>query len=156
MNNNKLSSKYVFQIGTMLSVLVLAAYAMSSSIPTKAFAQEEVPDGNELVATTVQPSTKVAVDVDVLTTEEDCENANDDIDQQNTQDSNQDAWIGTSIQTGLNMAFTPDFDFVGCNPTDQVNQGHDQNSEQGDEGFQTSVQDAHNFADDTNVFADLF
>jgi hypothetical protein len=154
--NNKFSSKHVFKIGTILSVLVLAAYAMPSSIPAKAFAQQDVADNNqELVATTVQPSTNVEVDADILFDEEDCEAANDNVDQQNTQDSNQDAFISTAVQTGQNIAVTPDIDFANCNPADQVNQAHSQSSDQGDEGFQTSVQNANNFADDTNVSIDL-
>lgn len=155
MNKNKLPSNYLFQIGTILSVLALAASAMPYLIPAKAFAQQGVPDSQDLVSTTVQPSTKVAVDTDVMFTEEDCQEGNDEIDQQNAQDSNQDAFISTAVQTGVNVAVTPDLDFANCNSADQVSQGHDQSSEQGDEGFQTSVQDARNFADDTNVAVDL-
>ena len=52
---------------------------MSSSIQTKAFAQQDVTDTRrDLVATNVQtPQTKVAIDVDVLMSEEDCGEGND-------------------------------------------------------------------------------
>ena len=156
MNKNKLKSNYLFQIGTILSVLALAAYAMPSMTPAKAFAQQGLPDPNqELVDTNVDPQIKIDVDPDVLMSEADCEEGNDNIDQQTTSESNQDAWISTNVQPAVNVAVTPDVDLAGCNPTDQTNQGIDQTSNQGDEGYQTSVQSAHNIADDTNVSADL-
>ena len=75
------------------------------------------------------------------------------IDQQTTtSESNQNAWISTNVQpVALNIAITPDIDLAGCNPTDQTNQGISQTSNQRDDGFQTLVQDAQNFADDPNV-----
>ena len=68
MNKNNLLSKYVFQIGTILSVMVLAASAMSSSFPANAFAQEggsDTSENQDLVDVAVQPDTQVDVDVDV-------------------------------------------------------------------------------------------
>ena len=165
MNMNKPLSKYVFQIGTILSVLVLAASAMSSSFPANAFAQEEAnPDttseedassSQDLVDVAVQPDTQVEVDVDVIFDEEDCAEASDNVDQQNTQSADQDAYVSTAVQTGLNVAITPDFDFANCNPSDQISQGHSQSANQGDEGYQTSVQDARNYAHDYNYYANL-
>jgi len=158
MNKNKLLSKYVFQIGTILSVMVLAASAMSSSFPANAFAQEggsDTSENQDLVDVAVQPDTQVDVDVDVIFDEEDCEDASDNVDQQNAQSADQDAYVSTAVQTGLNVAITPDFDFANCNPVDQTNQGHDQSTSQGDEGYQTSVQDARNYANDYNFYANL-
>ena len=158
MNRNKLLSKYVFQIGTILSVMVLAASALSSSFPANAFAQEGGPDTSEnqdLVDVAVQPDTQVDVDVDVIFDEEDCEEASDNVDQQNTQSADQDAFVSTAVQTGTNVAVTPDFDFSNCYPTDQISQGHSQSADQGDEGYQTSVQDARNYAHDYNFYANL-
>ena len=175
MNMNKSLSKYVFQIGTILSVLVLAASAMSSSFSANAFAQEDGQDtstlleeanadttsegdassSQDLVDVAVQPDTQVEVDVDVIFDEEDCAEASDNVDQQNTQSADQDAYVSTAVQTGLNVAITPDFDFANCNPTDQISQGHSQSANQGDEGYQTSVQDARNYAHDFNYYANL-
>jgi hypothetical protein len=165
MNMNKPLSKYVFQIGTILSVLVLAASAMSSSFPANAFAQEEAntdttseedaSSSQDLVDVAVQPDTQVEVDVDVIFDEEDCAEASDNVDQQNTQSVDQDAYVSTAVQTGVNVAVTPDFDFANCNPTDQISQGHSQSANQGDEGYQTSVQDARNYAHDYNFYANL-
>jgi hypothetical protein len=165
MNMNKPLSKYVFQIGTILSVLVLAASAMSSSFPANAFAQEEAntdttseedaSSSQDLVDVAVQPNTQVEVDVDLIFDEEDCEEASDNVDQQNTQSVDQDAYVSTAVQTGTNVAVTPDFDFANCNPTDQISQGHSQSTNQGDEGYQTSFQDARNYAHDYNYYANL-
>jgi hypothetical protein len=165
MNMNKPLSKYVFQIGTILSVLVLAASAISSSFPANAFAQEEAnadttsegdaSSSQDLVDVAVQPDTQVEVDVDVIFDEEDCAEASDNVDQQNTQSADQDAYVSTAVQTGLNVAITPDFDFANCNPSDQISQGHSQSADQGDEGYQTSVQDARNYAHDYNYYANL-
>ena len=155
MNKNKLKSNYLFQIGTILSVLALAAYAMPSSIPAKAFAQDVPDNSQELVDTNVDSQTEVDVDVDVLMSEEDCAEGNDNTDQQATSESEQDAYVSTNVQTGVNVAVTPDVDLAGCNPTDQTNQGISQTSDQGDEGFQTSVQDGRNYAYDNNVSVDL-
>jgi len=155
MNKNKLKSNYLFQIGIILSVLALAAYAMPSSIPAKAFAQDVPDTSQDLVDTNVDQNTDVVVDVDVLMSEADCEEGNDDIDQQTTSESDQDAYVSTNVQTSQNIAVTPDVDLAGCNPTDQTNQGISQTSDQGDEGYQTSVQDARNYAYDNNVSYDL-
>jgi hypothetical protein len=175
MSKNKPLSKYVFQIGTILSVLLLAASAMSSSFSAKVFAQEDGQDtsslleeanaettsegedssNQDLVDTEVQNDVQVEADVDVIFDEEDCAEASDNVDQQNTQSADQDAYVSTAVQTGVNVAVTPDFDFANCNPTDQISQGHSQSADQGDEGYQTSVQDARNYAYDYNFYANL-
>lgn len=158
-NDNIVSKKSVLQIATILSAVILTMGALMPSV----FAQEgSGPNVAPIVQNNVDPKLDLVVDPDVIFTEEDCQEASDDIDQQDTQDSEQVAEgeggifspkIQTSVQTGLNMAITPDFDFANCNPTDDITQEREQTSNQQGTGLRipTSVQDGTNVAVDPNV-----
>ena len=215
MNNNKvLSNKFALQIATMLSAIMLAALAMPSLAPTKAFAQEQLPDARNLlgevnrdsttqaetsysegrdngvdvdpiIQTSVQPNLNVHTDVDIIFDEADCQDASDDVNQENIQTSDQQGRsegevgdnsvyvspkVETAVQSGLNVAVTPDVVLTDeCDPADQINQGHVQstnqqggsNLEEGegsmvvDPTHATSIQNARNVAIDPNYYADL-
>ena len=109
-----------------------------------------------------KPQLNVNVDVDLVFHPEDCQDASDDVNQGNEASSDQQGSsnggpkVETSVQTGLNVAVTPDLVFTdACNPTDQTTQNNDLSSNQqgdGDGGstYATSVSDGHNVAVDPN------
>jgi hypothetical protein len=92
------------------------------------------------VQTSVQPAVNVDVNTHVITDEEDCDEASDEVNQGNIQFANQEARsdgkvgegsfyvspvVQLSTQVALNVYVDTDVILVpGCNPSDEVNQGN--------------------------------
>ncbi|HEX6281005.1 MAG TPA: hypothetical protein VFZ67_02125 [Nitrososphaera sp.] len=99
-----------------------------------------------IVQTSVQPDLNVNVDTHVITDEDDCEDASDDVDQANVQGADQvarsDGEVGEgsvhvtpilqdSRQVALNVNVDTDAILVeGCNPSDEANQANVQGADQ--------------------------
>src|SRR5829696_5770655 len=149
MNKNTLSNKSVFLIAAMLlSGMMLA----TSSVPTRAFAQVDIPDVEALLTqatpdstseedtsgsevgdnnvivdpitnTAVEADTNVNTDTHVITDPEDTKEANDEVNQANTQ---------TATEFALNLNVDTDIILVdGCNtPSDELHQANAQSADQ--------------------------
>jgi len=195
MNKNTLSNKSVFLIAAMLlSGMMLA----TSSVPTRAFAQVDIPDVEALLTqaspdstseedtsgsevgdnnviptdstseedtsgsevgdnnvivdpitnTAVEADTNVNTDTHVITDPEDCEEANDEVNQANAQSAGQqegrsDGEVGdngvfvspktqTATEFALNLNVDTDIILVdGCNtPSDELHQANAQSADQ--------------------------
>src|SRR5215213_1005981 len=168
--NKILSNKSVLLIATMLSTMMLATSSMASLAPITAFAQEDVPDMEALltqvspdstseedtsdnagtgdvvvdpvVETAAEADTNVNADTHVITDEEDCDEANDEVNQANDQSADlgdrsegevgdNGVFVAPKVQTaagvGLNLNVDTDVVLVdGCNPSDDLNQANDQ------------------------------
>ncbi len=99
-----------------------------------------------IVQTSVQPDLNVNADTHVITDEDDCEDASDDVDQANVQGADQvarsDGEVGEgsvhvtpilqdSRQVALNVNVDTDAILVeGCNPSDEANQANVQGADQ--------------------------
>lgn len=149
----------------MLPAVMLATSLMLSLVPTAALAQEggdstdsnnqsdirenEGGDNSVVVDPIVQPSAdvdwNVNVDTHVITDEQNCEEANDEVSQANDQGSTQEArsdgnvgdnsvYISPQVQLATLVAGNTnvDVDVVpeGCNPTDTISQTNDQTASQ--------------------------
>ena len=161
MNKKIVSNKSVLLIATMLSTMMLATSSMASLVPTTAFAQEDVNEQEDrgevqvgdggvgvdpIIQTNVQADVKVNVDTAVVTDEENCDEASNDVNQEISQPSEQQAsrdveagddslYVGPIIQTseqvGLNYNVDTDVILVeGCQPADDVNLETSQSSDQ--------------------------
>src|SRR5829696_8334842 len=134
MNKKILSNKSVLLIATMLSTMMLATSSMASLVPTTAFAQE---DGS---------SDEDRGEVAVGEGDEDCEEASNDVTQEISQPSDQQAsrdveqgegslYVNPVIQTNAQVGFNTnvDYDVIlvdGCQPEDNVSQDTLQDSNQ--------------------------
>jgi hypothetical protein len=160
MDNNALSSKGALMIATMLSTMMLAASLMASMVSTTAFAQEDASqeDSREvqideggvgvdpIIQNNVQVDVKPNVDVAVVTDEEDCDEASNDVNQEilqsSDQQANRDVEVGegglyvspiiqNSVQVGLNYNIDRDVILVeGCQPADHTTLSTSQSSDQ--------------------------
>jgi hypothetical protein len=111
--------------------------------------ENEGGDGSIIVDPIVQPSADVKLNIGVsahvITDPEDCDEASDEESQQNNQASNQVArsdgnvgdnsiYVSPQVQTrtevGLNLNVDTDIVPVGCDPSDTVTQGNNQDSGQ--------------------------
>jgi hypothetical protein len=161
MNKKILSNKSVLLIATMLSTMMLATSSMASLVPTTAFAQEDASSDEDrgevavgegdvevdpIIQTNVGVDVNTNVDTAVVTDEEDCDEASNDVNQEISQPSEQQAsrdveagddslYVGPIIQTseqvGLNYNVDTDVILVeGCQPADDVNLETSQSSDQ--------------------------
>ncbi len=167
MNNNTfLSKKFVFTIATMFPALMLVASSMTPFAPIEAFAQEGSDSMPMMMSQDMQLN--MEIDLDLVFDEEDCQDANDQTTQQISQSDDQYGEssgafpvIGTSVNTGMNIAVTPDVvltDACGGPTADQTTQGLSQSSNQQGEGdkYFASVLDGRNIAHDDNVYVPVF
>jgi hypothetical protein len=160
--NNILSKKsVVFQVAIVLSAMMLATSAIPSIVQTKAFAQDPI-------ATDVNTDVNVDTDLDIIEDEADCREASDQtdqnigqsIDEQTTSDDELIPQVLTGVNTGLNVAITPDIDLTGqCSSGDQTNQGIEQSQNlqpdsEASDAYTTSVNNGRNYADDFNYSVD--
>src|SRR5215203_835934 len=153
MNKKILSNKSVLLIATMLSTMMLATSSMASLVPTTAFAQEDASsdeDRGEVAVgegdVEVDPIIQTNVGTAVVTDEEDCEEASNDVTQEISQPSDQQAsrdveqgegslYVNPVVQTNAQVGFNTnvDYDVIlvdGCQPEDNVSQDTLQDSNQ--------------------------
>jgi hypothetical protein len=159
MNKITISNKFVLMIATMLPAIMLATSLTLSLVPVTAFAQED--DGDSEIQSDIQENegddnsvvvdpisqTEVEVDVNVdantnvISDEEDCDEASNEVSQENDQNPSSEArsdgnvgdnsiYFSPKAQTTVLVAenINVDTDVVpeGCNPEDRVNQDNDQ------------------------------
>lgn len=182
-------------IATVLSAMMLAASLMASLVPTTAFAQEDASqeDSREvqvgeggvgvdpIIQNNVQVDVKPNVDVAVVTDEQDCEEASNDVNQEILQPSDQQASrdveagegslyvspiIQTSVQAGFNYNIDTDVILVeGCQPADDTTLSTSQSSDQnynrdieaggGSNLVLTTDQNAYQIADNRAIDEDI-
>jgi hypothetical protein len=163
MNKVTISNKFVLMIATMLPAIMLATSLTLSLVPVTAFAQEV--DGDSDIQSDIHENeggdnsvgvdsiTQTEVDVDlnvdanthVINDEEDCDEASDEVSQENDQNPSSEArsdgnvgddgyYVSSQTQTTVLVAenVNVDTDVVpeGCNPNDTVNQDNDQSPSQ--------------------------
>ena len=160
--NNILSKKsVVFQVAIVLSAMMLATSAIPSIVQTNAFAQDPI-------ATDVNTDVNVDTALHIIEDEADCREASDQtdqnigqsIDEQTTSDDENFPQVLTGVNTGINVAVTPDVDLTGqCSSGDQTNQGIEQSQNlqpdsEASDAYTTSVNNGRNYADDFNYSVD--
>jgi hypothetical protein len=199
--NKILSNKSVLLIATMLSTMMLATSSMASLAPITAFAQEDIPDIEALltqaspdstseedtsdnagsntdvvvdpvVETGVEADTNVNADTHVITDEEDCDEASDEVDQANVQSvvegDRADGEVGdngifvspklqTATEFGLNLNVDTDVVLVdGCNPpSDDLTQANAQSADQST-GSDVEAGEDSTIVDPTQQIANVF
>lgn len=144
-------------MATMLPAILLAASLTLTLVPATAFAQEgqsdieqnEGGDWSVVVDPKVQPSVdidaNIGVNAHVITDPEDCDEASDEESQVNNQGSSQEArsdgnvgdnslyvspQLQTNTQIALNLYVDADIVPAGCDPSDTVVQGNNQDASQ--------------------------
>ena len=119
----------------------------NSQAETSRVEEDERVTVDPITETEVQTGVNVNADTALVLSEEDCEDANDEVFQGNGQDSNQQArsegrvgdngiYVSPKTQTSAQIAYNVnvDVDVVlaeGCNPSDNVVQANDQSDTQG-------------------------
>jgi hypothetical protein len=164
MNKITFSNKFVLMIATMLPAIMLATSLTLSLVQVTAFALEDDGDSDDIqsnireneggdnsvgVDSTAQTEVDVDLNIDanthVISDEEDCDEASDEISQENdqkpTSESRSDGNVGddsiyvssqaqTTVLVAENINVDTDVVPEGCNPSDRVNQDNDQSPSQ--------------------------